>query len=157
VQKKSRREDLFYRSGDALRELDRKIEEGVAEVLHRSPVPWSNPPRYTLEIARAHFLLDVVERREGGRTSVVETPTGWACSLDFGGEDHELIVGRGDTEALAICAAFMSERPDWRKNARRDRGLGARFTRAVRRITERAWNLRAVARVREVTRKLLFR
>jgi len=155
VRRKTKREELFYRSGDADAELDRQIETRVAEVLHRSPVPWSNPPRYTVDVDRARFLIDVVERREGARTSVVETPSGWACSLDFGGEDHELIVGRGDTEALAICAAFMSDRPRRRKKVRR-RGLTGRVEHAVKRTARRVWNLRFMVRLREQTRRLLF-
>ena len=148
------REEIFYRNADAGPDLDREIEKRVATLLNRSPIPWSTPPRYTLEIFRAQFLLDVVERREGGRTAVAETPTGWACSLDFGGEDEDLVVGRGDTEALAICAAFMSNRPRRRRRLRG--GLTARMGHGVRRLTKRAWNLRFVARLREKTRKLLF-
>ena len=154
MRKKRGQEELFYRSADASLELDREIEKRAAEVLHRSPVPWKNPPLYTSELSRAQFLLDIVERREGGRTAVVETPSGWACSLDFG-EGTELIVGRGETEALAICAAFMSERPRHRTRVHRG-GLAARLEHSIRRTTRRAWNLRFVKRLREETRKLLF-
>jgi hypothetical protein len=154
MREKSKREEIFYRESDVGPTLDREIEKRVAGVLHRSPVPWSNPPRYTLEIVRAQFLLDVVERREGGRTAVAETPTGWACSLDFGGEDDDLVVGRGDTEALAICAAFMSPRPRRRRVFRG--GIANRVEHRVRHLMRRAWNLRLVVRLREKTRKLLF-
>ena len=155
MRKKTPRKELFYGAADATVELDREIEKRVAEVVHRSPVPWRNPPRYTAELVRAQFLLDVMERREGGRTSVVGTPSGWACSLDFGGEDSELIVGRGDSEPLAICAAFMSERP--RRRAKlRHRGLAARLDYSVRRVTRKVWDLRFLVRLREETRKLLF-
>ena len=105
--KRERAPELFFRSADTGPDLDRRIESHVAEVLHRSPVPWKNPPQYTEDLQRAQFLLDVMERREGVRTAVAETPTGWACSVDLGGEEDYLLVGRGETEALAICAAFM--------------------------------------------------
>jgi len=155
MRKKPKRDEIFYRSADAGPALDRAIEERVAEFLHRSPVPWSNPPRYTLEIVRAQFLLEVAERRGGARTAVAETPSGWACSLDFGGEDDALVVGRGDTEALAICAAFMSKRPRVRHRSPQ-RSFAGRVEHGVRRLTRRAWNLRFVVRLREETRKLLF-
>jgi hypothetical protein len=155
VRKKTAQQELFYRSEKATQDLDREIEKRVAEVIRRSPIPWRNPPRYTTELVRAQFLLDVMERREGGATTVVETPSGWACSVDFGGEDAELIVGRGDTEALAICAAFMSKRPR-RRARRRYRGFAAELDHAVFRVIRRVWNHRFVVRLRKETRKLLF-
>ncbi|MDQ6893350.1 MAG: hypothetical protein M3167_11820 [Acidobacteriota bacterium] len=151
---KSKRQEIFYRESDVGPTLDREIEKHVARLLHRSPVPWRNPPRYTAEIFRAQFLLDVVERREAGRTAVTETPVGWACSLDFGGDDQDLVVGRGDTEALAICAAFMSKRPRIRRKSQR--GFAGRLEHGVRRFVIRVWNLRFVVRVRAEIGKLLF-
>jgi hypothetical protein len=147
--KRDRKPELFFRLADAGPDLDRKIENHVAEVMYRSPVPWQNPPRYS------QFLLDVLERRELVRTAIAETPTGWACSLDLGGETDEPLVGRGDTEALAICAAFMTERP--RKRAKRPHGgIVRRAERRVARGLERLGRVPFVARVRYEIRRLLF-
>src|SRR3954465_6468197 len=150
--KKHRKAELFYRLTDAGPDLDRKIEDHVAEVMYRSPVPWKNPPRYSEDLQRAQFLLDVLERRELVKTAVADTPTGWACSLDLGGETEDLLVGRGDTEALAICAAFMTERP--RKRAKRPRGgIVRRTERRVARSLERLGRVPFVARVRYEIRR----
>lgn len=149
-----KRAEIFYRHGDAGLDMDREVESRVASVLRRSPVPWKNPPTYSLDVDRARFLLDVAERRLGAKTSVVETPTGWACSFDFGGEDEDLVVGRGDTEALAICAAFMSK---IRKPARRFRGGFLKAgSRRLRRAARRLGKARLVRRVGKTIRRILF-
>jgi len=153
--KRERAPELFFRSADTGPDLDRRIESHVAEVLHRSPVPWKNPPQYTEDLQRAQFLLDVMERREGVRTAVAETPTGWACSVDLGGEEDYLLVGRGETEALAICAAFMTARP--RKRARRPRGgFATRVEKRIARSVRRLSRTRLVTRVTYEIRRLLF-
>jgi len=153
--KRERAAELFYRMTDVGPDLDRRVESRVAEVLHRSPVPWQNPPRYSEDLPRAQFLLDVMERREGVRTAVAETPTGWACSVDVGGENEDVLVGRGETEALAICAAFMTERP--RKRARRPHGgIVRRVEKRIGRSLRRLSRTRLVTRVTEEIRRLLF-
>jgi hypothetical protein len=124
-------------------------------VLHRNPVPWTNPPSYSQEADRARFLLDVAERRLGARTAVVETPTGWACTFDFGGAEEEILVGRGDTEALAICAAFMSRIR--KPGSRRFRGGFVKSGgRRVRHAARRIGRSRLVQRVGKMIRGLLF-
>ena len=153
--KRERGQELFFRLADAGPDLDRKIEDHVADVTHRSPVPWKNPPRYSEDLQRAQFLLDVLERRELVKTAVAETPTGWACSIDIGRETEDLLVGRGETEALAICAAFMTERP--RKRAKRPHGgIVRRTKKRVVRSLERLRRIPLVARVRHRIRRLLF-
>ena len=151
-----KREEIFYRGGDAGPEMDGEIEARVASVLHRSPVPWQNPPRYSLDGERARFLLDVAERRLGAKTAVVETPSGWACSFDFGGDDEDLFVGRGDTEALAICAAFMTRirKPGSRRQFQGGAWKTAR--RRVRRAAKRIGKTRFIRRVAEMIRNTLF-
>jgi len=153
--KRDRKPELFFRLADAGPDLDRKIENHVAEVMYRSPVPWQNPPRYSEDLHRAQFLLDVLERRELVRTAIAETPTSWACSLDLGGETEELLVGRGDTEALAICAAFMTERP--RKRAKRPQGgIVRRAEKRVARSLRRLARVPLVSRIRYEIRRILF-
>jgi hypothetical protein len=151
--KRDRATEIHYSLADAGPDLDRRIEERVAEVLHRSPVPWKNPPPYSADLPRAQFLLDVMERREFGHTSVAETPSGWACSMQVG--DGALLVGRGDTEALAICAVFMTERE--RVRARRPRGgIVTRTGKRVRRFARRLSRNRFVSRVTFEIRRILF-
>ena len=153
--RRERADEIFYRRADCGPDLDRRIESRVADALHRSPVPWKNPPPYTGDLQRAQFLLDVMERREGLRTAVAETPTGWACSVGPGGEDENLLVGRGETETLAICAAFMTDRP--RKRARRPRaGLVTRVEKRAVRAVKRLSRTRFVTRVTYEIQRLLF-
>ncbi len=150
-----KRPEVFYRRGDAGPDMDREIESRVASVLHRSPVPWKNPPSYSRDVDRARFLLDVAERRLGAKTAVVETPSGWACSFDFGGEDEDLVVGRGDTEALAICAAFMTKirKPG---TPRFRGGFLKAGSRRLRRAVRRLGKARLVRRVGKTIRRLFF-
>jgi hypothetical protein len=150
-----RRAEVFYRREDAGPDMDREVESRVASVLHRNPVPWKNPPNYSVDVARAHFLLDVAERRLGAKTAVAETPSGWACSFDFGGEDEDLLVGRGDTEALAICAAFMTKIR--KPGPRRFRGGFLKAgSRRLRRAARRLGRARVVRAVRKTIGRLLF-
>lgn len=154
LRKRERETEKYYRLADAGPDLDRRIEDRVAEALHRSPVPWKNPPPYSENLQRAQFLLDVMERREGARISVAETPTGWVCSMQVHGRDEPL-VGRGDTEALAICAVFMTERK--RVRARRHRqGIVSRAEKRFRRFLRRLSRMRFVSRVTSGIRRILF-
>lgn len=84
--------------------LDRRIEEHVARLLRRNAAPWRNPPPYSASVERARFLQDILER---GHTpvEVVQKGATWTCTVST---ERGTAIGRGETEALAICAAFIA-------------------------------------------------
>jgi len=143
--------EIFYRVADAGANLDGEIEGRVAAVLRREPIPWRNPPSYSGDPNRARFLLDLAERREAAITKTVFSDPVWECSFFY--QDGRAVVGRGETEALAICAAFMSERG---RPRRRLRGRSRSMTKTIRRLRRRLWESRLGKRLRDSVRRLLF-
>lgn len=144
--------EMFYRVRDAGVSLDEQIEREVARLLRRSLGPHTRPASYSTEIQNARFLEDLLSRVNPGSVQLRTSGPVWECS--FTTPDGERLVGSGETESLAICAAFMSQK--FPKHRRLRPRAGSSISVAFRRARRRLRDLRVVRWLRRQIRKLLF-